>query len=140
MIKIEDQVSRIADRLEVGAGLDRRILEMGVATVLRQDLPPRDSIILQEARRLASLRTPRALKAWDLLRERLSSELPRTTFELWIASLQLVGEAERQLLLTGADQWTRTWVERRYAPRMGELVKGLDFRGVVLLHPGDSAP
>jgi hypothetical protein len=137
MIKIEDRVSRIADRLEAEAGVDRQLLEAAVGSVLHQNLPPRDSIVLQEVRRRAALQTARAVEAWKQLRKRLARELPWATFELWVAPLQLVGEADGQLLLAGR---TWAWVARRYAHRMSEMVEDLGLDGVAVLAPDSAAP
>jgi chromosomal replication initiator protein len=59
---------------------------------------------------------------WRTAREELEASLPRSTFNLWLAPLRLVGVHGSTLYLSAPDG-VREWVERRYATLVLEALR-----------------
>jgi chromosomal replication initiator protein len=78
--------------------------------------------------------------AWKGVRDDLRAELPQSTFTLWIEPLQPASLRGTTIYLR-APESVRTWVERRYLPRLNAVVRrrGDSLTGVKLLAPGDEA-
>lgn len=89
---------------------------------MEQGLPLRDGIVLREARRAADRETPEARAAWEKAAADIAAVVPETTFSIWIAPIECIGE-EAQLLLLAAPTGIRAWVERRYVALIGEAVR-----------------
>jgi chromosomal replication initiator protein len=60
---------------------------------------------------------------WEEVRRRLQLAVPESTFNIWLEPLRPVGVRDRTLYLR-APEGVRTWVERRYAPLIGEALAG----------------
>ncbi len=79
--------------------------------------------------------------AWESAREDLRASLPPTTFELWLEPLRAVS-ARGSTLFVSAPEAVRSWVERRYLPRLEAVLRaripGLSH--VRLLTAGSSPP
>jgi chromosomal replication initiator protein len=56
---------------------------------------------------------------WQAVTERLRTAVPETTFRLWLEPLRAVA-AQGDTLYVNAPEGIRTWVERRYAPLIGQ--------------------
>jgi chromosomal replication initiator protein len=82
---------------------------------------------------------------WHGVRDELRAELPPSTFALWIDPLKPVSVRGSTLFLR-APESVRTWVDRRYLPRLNQALRrcAVELRQVELLAPGadveDSAP
>jgi chromosomal replication initiator protein len=72
--------------------------------------------------------------AWDGIRDDLRASLPASTFALWIEPLRPVSARGTTLYLS-APESVRTWIERRYLPRLIESVRRCepDLREVKIL-------
>ena len=75
--------------------------------------------------------------AWDGVRDELRASLPPSTFALWIEPLRPVSARSSTLYLS-APESVRTWVERRYLPRLVAAVRRREpsLREVRLLPAG----
>jgi chromosomal replication initiator protein len=78
--------------------------------------------------------------AWERVREELRTSLPASTFDLWLEPLRPVSARGATLYLT-APAPIRTWVERRYLPRLGTLLRAhapqlRDVRLLAVTAPG----
>jgi chromosomal replication initiator protein len=62
---------------------------------------------------------------WDEVRGRLQASLPKTTFELWLEPLRVVGAGAGILYLSAPDS-IRAWTERRYTGLLREVLASLD--------------
>ena len=62
---------------------------------------------------------------WEEVRGRLKASLPKTTFELWLEPLRVVGAGAGTLYLSAPDS-IRAWTERRYAGLLREILASLD--------------
>jgi chromosomal replication initiator protein len=60
---------------------------------------------------------------WGDVQRRLRRAVPDSTFKIWLEPLRPVGAQGRTLYLS-APEGIRTWVERRYAPLLGEALAG----------------
>jgi chromosomal replication initiator protein len=60
---------------------------------------------------------------WGDVSQRLRRTVPESTFKIWLEPLRPVGARDRTLYLTAPDG-IRSWVERRYAPLIGEALGG----------------
>lgn len=83
--------------------------------------------------------TPVAFEAWALIVASLEGELPASSIEHWL----LPGEAagiDRGSLAIAVPTRCLDWWERRYAPRVGHLVRELtDLNGLRLYELPDPA-
>ena len=64
-------------------------------------------------------------RLWELVRRELQNSFPATTFDLWFEPLRAVSTQGQTLFLT-APPAIRTWVERRYGPRLAEILNALE--------------
>ena len=78
--------------------------------------------------------------AWDSARAELRASMLPSTFDLWLAPLEAVSARGTTLFVTAPDS-VRTWVERRYLPRL-ELILRRHAHAVreVRLLPADAPP
>jgi chromosomal replication initiator protein len=60
---------------------------------------------------------------WEQVREEVRASLPPSTYKLWLEPLQPVSAHGTTLYVTGPER-VRTWVERRYAHRLEEALRG----------------
>jgi len=73
-----------------------------------------------------------AKRAWEEIQARLLMSLPKTAFDLWIAPLGCIGEADGALCIEGPPSVLR-WTERRYGSLLGMKVRELTgYRGLFL--------
>lgn len=88
----------------------------------------------REHRLLADLRdTPEAEAAWEAARAKIAASVPDSTFKLWLEPLRCRGESKGALYLVAPDG-IQPWVERRYGPFIGKLVRDAsEFRGVFMM-------
>jgi hypothetical protein len=131
-----DRVDRLVSGLRA-SGLSEKHLRWGVLVVLEQGWPPRDSIVLREARRRQAMETPEAREAWKAALERCREVLPASTMRAWIEPIELVG-ADEDLLVVAAPTRIRAWAERHYGAVLAAAVQqvrpfaGIRFASVTL--------
>src|SRR6476659_10077954 len=58
---------------------------------------------------------------WQATRERLRASVPESTFNLWLAPLEPIGEDGETLYLSAPDN-VRAWAERRYRGLISEAL------------------
>jgi chromosomal replication initiator protein len=77
---------------------------------------------------------------WQRVSEELRASLPASTYRLWLKPLHPVSVAGSTLYLRAPDS-VRTWVERRYAPRVLDAVArhAPELTSVVFVGGGDEA-
>lgn len=88
----------------------------------------------REQRLLADLRdTPEARAAWEKARPLLTSQVPGSTFALWLSPVECLGESKGALYLT-APKGIQAWCERRYGRMVGNAIReASDYRGGFLM-------
>jgi hypothetical protein len=76
--------------------------------------------------------SPKADAAWEFVAAALKADLPASTFALWLAPLDCIGEVDSALALE-ASEGILAWATRRYGKLIGETVRGeTDYRGAFL--------
>lgn len=119
------------------SGFSEDILQLAIVSVLHQQLPLRDAIVLREAKRISGTLTADAEGAWQATRERLRFSIPESTFRLWIDPLRLAG-AEGKSLLLAAPEGIRAWAERRYSSLISEALQdNTPYRRVAFVSSGE---
>jgi chromosomal replication initiator protein len=66
---------------------------------------------------LTLLENPEPLSAWTEIRARLRQALGESTYEVWIAPLEVIGLEEGRLVLKGPTP-TQAWVAKRFGPTL----------------------
>jgi chromosomal replication initiator protein len=76
---------------------------------------------------------------WQRVRDEVRSSLPASTYRLWVEPLRPVSARGATLYLTGPER-VRTWVERRYAPRLEAALRAHSaaLREVAFVSPEDT--
>ncbi|HSI80626.1 MAG TPA: DnaA N-terminal domain-containing protein, partial [Solirubrobacterales bacterium] len=59
---------------------------------------------------------------WQRVRDDLGASIPSSTFDLWIEPLRAV-TARGSILYLSGPATVRSWVERRYAARIGDSLR-----------------
>lgn len=62
---------------------------------------------------------------WEDIQQRLRTAVPESTFKIWLEPVRAVGVQGTTLYL-GAPEGIQTWVERRYAPLIREVLEQAD--------------
>lgn len=121
-----------AERVARGSDFTPAEIQRAAAAVRSRNEPTRESIVLREARHRRDRLTPEAVDAWVLARVALESVVQPSVFALWFAPLDLEGEHEGALLLSGPGHVVR-WIGRRYPDLLNLSVRqNSDFDGVAL--------
>jgi chromosomal replication initiator protein len=76
---------------------------------------------------------------WQRVSEELRASLPPSTYRLWIEPLSPVSVAGSTLYLRAPDS-VRTWVERRYAPRLLDAITNNAPEVTSIAFVGEAAP
>ena len=74
-------------------------------------------------------------KAWATALGELERGVNRHMFRLWIEPLRFVGVSKDSVVLTGDPRLAR-WVARRYGSVIGDVCRGLGFRGALICEEG----
>lgn len=75
-------------------------------------------------------------KAWATALGELERGVNRHMFRLWIEPLRFVGVSKDSVVLTGDYRLAR-WVARRYGSVIGDVCRGLGFRGALICEEGE---
>lgn len=116
-----DRAEIAAKRLVGGSPYSMAELTDAALAVLVRNDPPRDRIVLEEAKRRRAKQSDQAAAAWSLVRSVMEDTTPPASFEIWIERLDLVGQKGSTLVLA-APPVAVAWIERRYAKRMLEAL------------------
>jgi hypothetical protein len=108
----------------------RRVVEDGSRR--KRDLTVYSRIKAEREReRMAALTAAEqvAVGGWARAADRLRSQVPESTFRLWLAPLVAVAADGTTLILDGPEG-IRAWAERRYSSLIGEALQGTGFERV----------
>jgi hypothetical protein len=76
------------------------------------------SVDLDEVRRTLTQPSTADLVDWDQIRQRLLEMFGESTFELWLAALELVAVDSKRTLVVAAPTGIRAWVRTRFARQL----------------------
>jgi len=69
-------------------------------------------------------------KLWPICKEKLKKVLGETSFDTWIAPLNLKKETQSLLILEAPDSFFKSWVESNYLPQIKQTLKELDHESL----------
>lgn len=77
--------------------------------------------------------TEKATRAWEAAKKLLEERITKSTFDLWLAPLEVAGEREGKLVLvdTSGNGGIGQWVDRHYRPLVLETAEGFDNLEIV---------
>ena len=75
-------------------------------------------------------------KAWATALGELEQVVNRHMFLLWVEPMRFAGVSNGSVVITGDYRRSR-WVARRYGSVIGDVCRGLGFRGALICEEGE---